>query len=54
MKTINQDVFKSALSILFREAFEGMPTKEEQVFLDYNTGIFRTLGKLNAEEASRK
>lgn len=54
MKTINQDDFKAALSILFRESFEGMPTREEQVFLDFDAGIFRTLGKLTAEQASRE
>lgn len=52
MKTINQEDFTTALSILFRETFEGMPTAEEQVYLAHDTGIFATLGKLNAEQAS--
>ena len=52
MKTINQEDFTTALSILFRETFEGMPTKEEQVYLAHNTGIFSTLGSLSAEQAS--
>ena len=52
MKTINQDDFTQALSILFRESFEGMTTPEEQVFLDLNTGMFTTLGKISAEQAS--
>ncbi len=52
MKTINQTDFKQALSILFRETFEGMPTPEEQVFLDHDAGIFTTLGVINAERAS--
>ena len=52
MKTINQDDFTQALSILFRESFEGMPTREEQVFLDYDTGVFVTLGQISAEKAS--
>lgn len=52
MKTINQEDLTTALSILFRETFEGMPTAEEQVFLAHNTGIFTTLGSLTAEQAS--
>ena len=52
MKTINQEDFTTALSILFRETFEGMPTAEEQVYLAHDAGIFSTLGKISAEEAS--
>lgn len=52
MKTINEDDFKQALSILFRESFEGMATSSEQLFLDFETGIFATLGKISAEQAS--
>lgn len=52
MKTINQTDFTTALSILFRETFEGMPTAEEQVYLAQGTGIFATLGKISAEQAS--
>lgn len=52
METINREDFTQALSILFKETFEGMPTREEQVFLDYDAGIFATLGKLSAEQAS--
>ncbi len=52
MKTINQEDFTTALSILFRETFEGMPTAEEQVYLAHDTGIFATLGKLSAEQVS--
>lgn len=52
MKTINSDDFKQALSILFRETFEGMPTKEEYIFTNAETGIFATLGKLDARQAS--
>ncbi|MCY7376818.1 MAG: hypothetical protein LH472_12730 [Pyrinomonadaceae bacterium] len=52
MKTINQTDFTTALSILFRETFEGMPTVEEQVFLDRDAGIFATLGQIDAERAS--
>lgn len=52
MKTINQDDFTQALSILFREAFEGMPTPEEYVYLDRDAGIFATLGKIDAAQAS--
>lgn len=54
MKTVNQDDLTAALGILFRETFEGMPTKEEQVFLAYNTGMFTTLGSLSAEQASKE
>ncbi len=53
MKTINQNDFVQALSILFRETFEGMPTAEEHVYLAKNTGIFATLGAITAEQASR-
>lgn len=52
MKTINQEDFTTALSILFRETFEGMPTAQEQVYLAHDTGIFATLGKISAEQAS--
>ncbi len=52
MKTINQTDFTTALSILFKETFEGMLTAEEQVYLAHDTGIFATLGKLSAEQAS--
>lgn len=52
MKPINQEDFTTALSILFRETFEGMPTAEEQVYLAHDTGIFATLGKISAEQAS--
>jgi len=52
MKTINRDDFTQALSILLRETFEGMPTPEEQVYLDRDAGIFMTLGRLNARQAS--
>lgn len=52
MKTINKEDFTTALSILFRETFEGMPTKEEQVYLAHDTGIFATLGAIDADKAS--
>ena len=52
MKTINQADFTTALSILFKETFEGMPTAEEQVYLAHDTGIFATLGAISAEKAS--
>ena len=52
MKTINLDDFTQGLSILFRETFEGMPTPEEQVYLARDTGIFVTLGAIDAEQAS--
>ena len=52
MKPINHADFAKALSIMFRESFEGMPTPEEQVFLDRDAGIFMTLGRLDAEQAS--
>lgn len=54
MKTINQTDFTKALSILFRETFEGMPLLEEQVYLDKDAGIFATLGALDAARASRE
>jgi len=52
MKTINQTDFTQALSILFRETFEGMPTPEELVYLDLDAGIFVTLGVIDASQAS--
>jgi hypothetical protein len=52
MKTINQADFTTALSILFKETFEGMPTAEEQVYLAHDAGIFATLGAISAEQAS--
>ena len=52
MKTINLDDFTQGLSILFKETFEGMPTSEEQVYLARDTGIFATLGAIDAARAS--
>jgi len=52
MKTINRDDFTQALSILFRETFEGMPAPEEPVYLDRDAGIFATLGVIDAAQAS--
>ena len=52
MKTIDQTDFTAALEILFRETFEGMATAEEQVFLAHESGIFITLGNIDASRAS--
>ena len=52
MKTIKREDFTTALSVLFQEIFEGMPTSEEQVYLAHGTGIFATLGGIDAEKAS--
>ena len=52
MNTINPEDFKTSLAILFRETFEGMEKIEENVYLSHDTGIFITLGKISAEDAS--
>lgn len=52
MKTINQADFTQALAVLLKESFEGMATPAEHVFLDGDAGIFTTLGKISAEQAS--
>ena len=52
MKTINAEDFTTAISILFRETFEGVPTAAEHVYLAPRTGIFATLGKITAAQAS--
>lgn len=52
MKTINQTDFTQSLAVLLKESFEGMASADEQIFLDFDAGIFSTLGKLRAEQAS--
>jgi hypothetical protein len=52
MKIINQSDFTTALAVLFRETFEGMPKVEENVYLAHDSGMFITLGKIDAERAS--
>lgn len=52
MKTINNTDFTQALSLLFRETFEGMPAPGQPVFLDRDAGIFATLGAIDAAQAS--
>ena len=54
MKTINQDDFTGALLVLFKEAFEGLSAREGNVFLDGGIGFFTTLGKIDAQQASRE
>ena len=54
MKTINQDDFTAALLVLFKEAFEGLTAREGNVFLDGGVGFFTTLGKIDAQQASRE
>lgn len=53
MKTINRDDFVKALLILFKESFEGLSTKEGNVFLDGGVGVFTTLGNIDARQASQ-
>ncbi len=52
MKTINQDDFTKALLALLKETFEGMPDAEGNVFLDRSVGVFTTLAKIDAQQAS--
>ncbi len=52
MKTINNADFTQALSILFKETFEGIPAPGQQVYLDRDAGIFATLGAIDAAQAS--
>ena len=52
MKTINQDDFTKSLSLLFREAFEGLTAPEVNIFINPETSFFSTLGHIDAKKAS--
>jgi hypothetical protein len=45
--------FVESVAYLLRESFEGSPEGQGSAYLDRGIGIFNTLGKLSAAEASR-
>lgn len=52
MNTIKKEDLTAALSVVFKEAFEGMATGETGVIFDHGVGFFNTLAKLDAAQAS--
>lgn len=50
---ISKDDFLKSILYLLRETFEGSPEGEGSAYLDRGVGIFATLEKLSAEDASR-
>ena len=52
MKNINQEDLVKSLQYLLKETFEGAPTGSESIYLDRGIGMFSTLDKLNATQAS--
>jgi hypothetical protein len=50
---IESRVFVEAVAYLLRETFEGSPEGQPSAYLDRGVGIFNTLSKLSAEEASK-
>ena len=51
---ITKDAFLKSILYLFRETFEGSPEGQGSAFLDHGVGIFSTLEKLSADDASRE
>jgi hypothetical protein len=51
---ISTQQFIEGVAYLLRETFEGSPEGQMSAFLDRGIGVFSTLEKLSAEEASRK
>lgn len=52
--TINKDDFLKDVLIILRETFEGSPEGEGSAYLDRGVGVFATLEKLSAADASRE
>ncbi len=52
MQTMEQDVFTSNYLQLLRETFDGPPSEGGSAYLDKGAGLFQTLDRLTAEEAS--
>ncbi len=51
---ITKDTFLKSLLYLLRETFEGSPKGQPSAYLDRGAGVFPTLEKLSAENASRE
>lgn len=52
--TIEKPVFLKELLLVLRETFEGSPAGQGSAYLDRGIGVFATLEKLSAAEASRE
>lgn len=52
MKTIAQEDYTNSFFQLLKETFEGPPPNTGSAYLDKNAGLFQTLDKITAEEAS--
>lgn len=50
---MNSEVFVRSLAYLLRETFEGSPEGQPSAYLDRGVGIFATLAKASAADASR-
>ena len=53
MKTIQKTDFLKDMLVVFLETFEGTPEGQGSAYLDRGIGIFPTLEKLSAADASR-
>ena len=53
MKTINQADFTHSLFALLKETFEGTNTAFGTMYLDQGTGLFDTIEKIDAAQASK-
>lgn len=53
MGAIAEEVFTGSLFFILKETFEGPPPKTSSAFLDQGCGLFQTVEKLTAEDASR-
>jgi enamine deaminase RidA (YjgF/YER057c/UK114 family) len=51
---IAKEHFVESVAYLLRETFEGSPEGQMSAYLDHGTGVFSTLDKLTAEDASRE
>ena len=49
---VDKDTFLKSLLYLLRETFEGSPEGAMSAYLDHGVGVFSTLEKLSAEQAS--
>ena len=52
METIQRDEFLKDILVILRETFEGSPDGQPSAYLDRGIGIFPTIEKLTADEAS--
>jgi hypothetical protein len=53
MGTIAEEDFTRNLFLLLKETFEGPPPKTSAAFLDQGCGLFQTVERMTAEDASR-